>query len=61
MPENKSSREIGDILKSKGFLLSYESSYLLKNNWIQICLMADLDYKSIEPLFDIFKQYLNKK
>ena len=61
MPKDKSSREIGDILKENGFLLSYESSYLLKNNWIQICLMADLNYTDIEPLFDIFKQYLSKK
>ncbi len=61
MPKNKSSQEIGDILKTKGFLLSYESSYLLKNNWIQICLMSDVDYNDIKPLFDIFNEYINKK
>ncbi len=61
IPKNKSSREIGDILKANGFLLSYESAYLLKNNWIQICLMADVNFNDIKPLFNIFEQYLSKK
>lgn len=36
------SRTIGDRLKNAGFLLSYESRYLLERNWIQICLMSDI-------------------
>lgn len=36
------SRSIGDRLKNAGFLVSYQSHYLLERNWIQICLMSDI-------------------
>jgi len=40
VPQEMSSRKIGDELAGKGCLLSYESQYLLERNWIQICLMG---------------------
>src|SRR5207245_9029500 len=41
LPPEISSRSIGLQLKKAGFLLSYNSEYLLKRNWIQICLMGE--------------------
>lgn len=45
-----SSEHFGRELSNRGFLLSYRSSYLLKSNWIQICLMGDLSEKQITSL-----------
>ena len=49
LPPELDSDRIGARLRDAGFLLSYQSRYLLERNWIQICLMgsgiraADLD------------------
>ncbi|MGG1152943.1 aminotransferase class V-fold PLP-dependent enzyme [Bacillus wiedmannii] len=39
--ENQSSKEIGDALALQGYIVHYESSYLQKNNWIQIACLND--------------------
>ncbi|MBW8035734.1 MAG: aminotransferase class V-fold PLP-dependent enzyme [Planctomycetes bacterium] len=44
------SGKIGDQLKDAGFLLSYQSSYLLKHNWIQICLMSDFSTRLLKAI-----------
>ncbi len=50
LPPELDSDRIGARLRDAGFLLSYQSRYLLERNWIQVCLMgsgiraADLDY-----------------
>ncbi|MGD7044537.1 GNAT family N-acetyltransferase [Jeotgalibacillus proteolyticus] len=41
LPEEISSRSFGDACKEKGVLISYESSYLLERNWVQLALMGD--------------------
>ncbi|WP_164668691.1 aminotransferase class V-fold PLP-dependent enzyme [Virgibacillus doumboii] len=41
LPDYVSSKDIGDKLKEKGIIISYESDYLLKRNWIQLALMGD--------------------
>lgn len=41
LPPEISSRNIGRLLQQEGYLLSYKSEYLLKRNWIQICLMGE--------------------
>jgi aspartate aminotransferase-like enzyme len=40
LPEGVSSKAVGDQLAGEGCLLSYNSGYLLRRNWIQICLMG---------------------
>ncbi len=47
------SKEIGDYLRQIGYLVSYESSYLLKRNWIQICLMGNLKKHHLDKLVEI--------
>lgn len=41
LPSDVASKSIGWQLKKSGYLLSYNSEYLLKRNWIQICLMGE--------------------
>lgn len=53
-----SSRKIGDRLKEAGFLISYESRYLLERNWIQICLMSDISKFHLRSFMDALKQIL---
>ncbi len=41
VPDRLNSENIGRKMANKGYLLSYRSEYLLKRNWIQICLMGE--------------------
>lgn len=45
--------EIGNKLKEKNILISFESEYLIKNNWIQICFMG------ANPVFDKVKKMID--
>ena len=47
------SKELGDRLERAGFLLNYNSKYLLRRNWIQICLMGDFSRNGVEQLLDV--------
>jgi aspartate aminotransferase-like enzyme len=40
LPPDRDSDRIGARLREAGYLLSYQSRYLLDRNWIQICLMG---------------------
>lgn len=48
LPLSISSKEIGDELKAKGIIISYESDYLLKQNWIQFAFMGDITLANFE-------------
>ncbi|HXF60871.1 MAG TPA: aminotransferase class V-fold PLP-dependent enzyme [Caldilineaceae bacterium] len=50
LPPAVSSTAVGDALAAQGFLLSYQSSYLVKRNWIQVCLMGEFRQDALEPL-----------
>jgi aspartate aminotransferase-like enzyme/GNAT superfamily N-acetyltransferase len=42
LPDTMSSGEMGRRMEEAGYLLSYNSNYLLRHNWIQICLMGGM-------------------
>jgi hypothetical protein len=44
------SAEIGKQLSQAGFLVSYNSDYLRRRNWIQICLMGEFAEEKLESL-----------
>ena len=46
----QNSSDFGLKLQKAGFLLSYNSDYLRKRNWIQICLMGEYSKEKIETL-----------
>jgi len=50
LPGEVNSKSIGLHLKKAGFLLSYNSEYLLKRNWIQICLMGEWSGENLATL-----------
>lgn len=42
LPKRINSKKFGEIMERKGYLLSYKSSYLIRRNWIQVCVMGAL-------------------
>jgi aspartate aminotransferase-like enzyme/GNAT superfamily N-acetyltransferase len=52
LPEGTDSVTVGDRLERAGFLLSYKSIYLVRRNWIQICLMGECSREMLLPLLD---------
>jgi len=57
LPPELSSRTIGWQLQKAGYLLSYRSEYLLKRNWIQICLMGEFSREHLGSLLLILETY----
>jgi aspartate aminotransferase-like enzyme len=53
LPPSVSSVTVGDRLAEQGFLLSYQSRYLVERNWIQICLMGDYRTDALPDLLRI--------
>ena len=56
LPEGLHSVEIGAQLEDEGFFISYKSSYLLRKNWIQICLMGEFSEETLKPLLKSFQR-----
>jgi aspartate aminotransferase-like enzyme len=52
------SGKIGNKLDSEGYTISYGSSYLLKRNWIQICLIGNRSRSELMPVLEILGQIL---
>jgi aspartate aminotransferase-like enzyme len=46
------SRSVGDRLADGGFLVSYESDYLLARSWIQICTLGGATKRDLLPLLE---------
>ncbi len=53
LPAEISSKTVGWRLREEGFLLSYQSEYLLKRNWIQICLMGEWSRDNLAALPEV--------
>jgi len=50
LPPALNSVKIGEAMQEAGYLLSYNSSYLRRKNWIQICLMGECSREKIVPV-----------
>lgn len=50
LPSHLDSRAVGDTLQREGWLLSYQSAYLVDRNWLQVCLFGSPDRDQLEPL-----------
>jgi aspartate aminotransferase-like enzyme len=50
LPAEQNSSDFGQKLQKAGFMLSYNSDYLRRRNWIQICLMGEYSKDKIEAL-----------
>jgi len=52
LPEKFNSVKIGDLIQEAGYLLSYNSEYLRRRNWIQICLMGECSKQKLVSLLN---------
>ncbi|HTM09239.1 MAG TPA: aminotransferase class V-fold PLP-dependent enzyme [Verrucomicrobiae bacterium] len=52
LPPALSSLEVGRRLDELGYTLSYKSGYLIRRNWIQICLMGECNDEKVLPVLD---------
>ena len=53
LPEELRSIDVGRWLGGMGYVLSYNSSYLLDRNWIQVCLMGEISREAVASLLDV--------
>jgi aspartate aminotransferase-like enzyme len=52
LPREVTGRLVGDKLQEAGYLLGYASEYLVRRNWIQICLMGESSRDALQPVID---------
>ena len=50
LPPTCPADQLGDALRERGYLLSYQSGYLRARNRIQLCLMGEIDPADLAPL-----------
>ena len=52
LPSEMNSLKIGGLIQESGYLLSYNSEYLRRRNWIQICLMGECTREKVVSLLN---------
>jgi aspartate aminotransferase-like enzyme len=52
LPEKLNSVTVGEMVQESGYLLSYNSDYLRRKNWIQICLMGECSKQKLVSLLN---------
>jgi aspartate aminotransferase-like enzyme len=52
LPETSDSSKIGALLQESGYLLSYNSEYLRRRNWLQICIMGECGKERLVSLLN---------
>lgn len=60
LPDSVGSGWLGNYLRDQGYLLSYQSKYLLDRNIIQITLMGEIRQESLIPLIEMMPGLLHK-
>jgi len=52
LPPHMNSLKTGGLIQESGYLLSYNSEYLRRKNWIQICLMGECAKEKLVSLLN---------
>lgn len=52
LPSHLNSATIGGLVQESGYLISYNSDYLRRKNWIQICLMGECSRDKVVSLLN---------
>jgi aspartate aminotransferase-like enzyme len=52
LPAEMNSLKIGGMIQEAGYLVSYNSEYLRKKNWMQICLMGECTREKVISLLN---------
>lgn len=61
LPPELSSSAVGNQMQESGFLLSFNSEYLRKRNWIQVCLMGECARDKALALVNVLRRACFKK
>lgn len=56
LPSERDAGVIGRELEQAGYLLSHNSAYLRRLNWIQICLMGECSREKLVPLLTLLER-----
>ena len=56
LPAELDSTKIGTQMQEAGYLLSYNSEYLRRKNWIQICLMGEIPREKLVSLINTLRR-----
>lgn len=56
LPRELDSVRVGDAMKGAGWLLSANSEYLRRKNWVQICLMGDFRPDAVLPVTGVLER-----
>jgi aspartate aminotransferase-like enzyme len=56
LPAEMNSVKIGELVQEAGYLLSFNSEYLRRKNWIQICLMGECTREKVVSLLNAMKR-----
>lgn len=52
LPAEMNSVKVGDLIQESGYLLSYNSEYLRRRNWIQVCFMGECAREKVVSLLN---------
>jgi aspartate aminotransferase-like enzyme len=52
LPPEMNSLKIGGLVQEAGYLVSYNSEYLRRKNWVQICLMGECTREKVVSLLN---------
>jgi aspartate aminotransferase-like enzyme/predicted N-acetyltransferase YhbS len=61
LPPQISSRQLGETMEKRGWLLSYLSGYLLERNLVQICLMGTVSEEQSQQMIEAFVETTGSK
>jgi aspartate aminotransferase-like enzyme len=61
LPKELNSVRIGEAMQEAGYLLSYNSGYLRRKNWIQICLMGECPREKIVPVANALNRVCSQR
>jgi len=61
LPPELNSLKIGEAMQEAGYLLSYNSGYLRRKNWIQICLMGECPREKVVPVANALNRVCSQR
>ena len=61
LPPEMNSAQLGESIQESGYLLSYNSEYLRRKNWIQICLMGECTREKVISLLNALKRACSRR
>jgi len=61
LPSEMNSLKVGGMIQEAGYLLSYNSEYLRKKNWMQICLMGECTREKVVSLLNALNRVCFKR